>query len=126
VGNRRVALTIRNALAIQRDAQFGMMKKDQVTGFAGLALAYRRANPDKTLADFGTHLMDQLNVQLAANGVPKLPAPNLSSKRSAGGFAASSWTVQFDLRGRVNRNARPVRLVQYRTIGRSHLTSADR
>ena len=97
VGNRRVALTIRSALAIQRDAKFGMMKKDQVTGFAGLALAYWRANPDKTLAEFGTHLMDQLNIQLAANGVPKLPAPNLSSKRGAGGFAASSWTVQFDL-----------------------------
>lgn len=97
VGNRRVAVTIRSALAIQRDAKFGMMKKDQVTGFAGLALAYWRANPDKTLAEFGTHLMDQLNVQLAANGVPKLPAPNLSSLRSAGGFVASSWTVQFDL-----------------------------
>jgi hypothetical protein len=97
VGNRRVALTMRGAPAIQRDAKFGMMKKEQVTAFAGLALKFWRENPDKTLAEFGTHLMEKLNVQLAANGVPKLPAPNLSSHRAAGGFAASSWTVEFDL-----------------------------
>ncbi len=103
VGNRRVALTIRSGLAVQRDAKFGMMKPDQVTGFAGLAVAFWRANPDKTLAEFGTHLMDQLNKQLVANGVPKLPAPNVASLRSAGGFAASSWTVQFDLAGTAAR-----------------------
>jgi hypothetical protein len=85
--------------AIQRDAKFGMMKQDQVSGFAGHALAFWRDNPNKTLEEFGAYLMDQVNVQLVANGVPRLPAPNLSSKRAAGGFVASSWTVEFDLQG---------------------------
>lgn len=100
IGNRRVALTIRSGLAVQRAPKpFGMMEKSQITGFAGLALAYWRANPNATLADLGLHLLDELNKQLAANGVPTLPKPKLDSLRAAGGFAAASWTVQFNLAG---------------------------
>jgi hypothetical protein len=100
IGNRRVALTIRRGLAVQRAPKpFGMMEQTQVSGFAALALAYWRANPEKELADFGLHLLDELNKQLAANGVPTLPKPKLDSLRSAGGFAQKSWTVQFNLAG---------------------------
>ena len=100
VGNRRVALTIRGGLAVQRAPKaFGLMTPSQVGGFAAVALAYWRGNPTTTLGDFGIHLLGELNKQLAANGVPPLPAPKLDSLRSAGGFAASSWTVQFNLAG---------------------------
>ena len=100
IGNRRVALTIRSGLAVQRAPQpFGMLEQTQVSGFAALALAYWRGNPDTTLGDFGIHLLEELNKQLAANGVPTLPKPKLDSLRSAGGFAAASWTVQFNLAG---------------------------
>jgi hypothetical protein len=100
IGNRRVALTIRRGLAVQRAPKpFGMMEQTQVSGFAALALAYWRGNPEKELADFGLHLLDELNKQLAANGVPTLPKPKLDSLRSAGGFAQKSWTVQFNLAG---------------------------
>jgi len=98
IGNRRVALTIRRGLAVQRAPKtFGMMEQTQVSGFAALALAYWRGNPDTTLADFGIHLLEELNKQLAANGVPTLPQPKLDSLRSAGGFVQKSWTVQFNL-----------------------------
>jgi hypothetical protein len=100
IGNRHVALTIRRGLAVQRAPQpFGMREAGQVSGFAAMALAYWRGHPDTTLADFGLHLLDELNQQLAANGVPVLPKPKLDSLRSAGGFAAQSWTVQFNLAG---------------------------
>jgi hypothetical protein len=74
-----------------------MTEQAQVSGFAALALAYWRGNPDTTLADLGIHLLEELNKQLAANGVPTLPRPKLDSLRSAGGFAQKSWTVQFNL-----------------------------
>ena len=100
IGNRRVAQTIRRGLAVQRAPKtFGMMEQTQVSGFAALALAYWRGNPDTTLGDFGIHLLGELNKQLAANGVPTLPKPKLDSLRSAGGFAQKSWTVQFNLAG---------------------------
>jgi hypothetical protein len=98
IGNRRVALTIRRGLAVQRAPKtFGMLEQTQVSGFAALALAYWRGNPDTTLADFGIHLLEELNKQLAANGVPTLPKPKLDVLRSAGGFVQKSWTVQFNL-----------------------------
>jgi hypothetical protein len=100
VGNRRVALTIRSGLAVQRAPQpFGMREQTQVSGFAALALAYWRGNPDTTLGDFAIHLLEELNKQLAANGVPTLPKPKVDSLRSAGGFVQKSWTVQFNLAG---------------------------
>jgi len=100
IGNRRVALTIGRGLAVQRAPKpFGMRESSQVSGFAALAHAYWKGNPEKTLAEFGIHLLDELNKQLAANGVPTLPKPKLDSLRSAGGFVASSWTVQFNLAG---------------------------
>ena len=100
IGNRRVALTVRSGLAVQRAPKpFGMMEQTQVSGFAALALAYWRGNPDKTLADFGLYLLDELNKQLATNGIPTPPKPKLDSLRSAGGFVAASWTVQFNLAG---------------------------
>ena len=59
IGNRRVALTIRSGLAVQRAPQpFGMLEQTQVSGFAALALAYWRGNPDTTLGDFGIHLLE--------------------------------------------------------------------
>jgi hypothetical protein len=96
IGNRRVTLTIRGSLGVQR-APFGLMQKAQVTGFAALALSYWKANPDTTLDVFSLHLLNELNNQLDANGVPKLPTPKLDSLRAAGGFAGASWTIQFDV-----------------------------
>jgi hypothetical protein len=97
IGNQRVAQAIAGPPVVQRQGPFGMQKADQVGGFAGDVDAFARANPTKTLADLCGFMMDKVNARLAVNGVPKLPVPNLNSLRSAGGFAASSWTVQFDV-----------------------------
>ncbi len=81
---------------VQR-AAFGLMKKDEVSGFAGLALDLWRANRDMSLEDFNKRLMDELNSTLAANGVPQLPAPTFgATPHAAGGFAAKTWTIILD------------------------------
>ena len=97
IGNQRVAQVIAGPPVVQRQGPFGMHKADQVGGFAGDVDAFARADPTKTVADLCGFMIDSVNARLAVNGVPKLPVPNLNSLRSAGGFAASSWTVQFDV-----------------------------
>jgi hypothetical protein len=97
LGNQRVVAAIDGPPVVQRQAVFGLQRSDQVGGFAGDVDAFCRANPTRTLADLCAFMIDRLNVQLAANGVPKLPVPKLDALRTAGGFAAASWTVQFDV-----------------------------
>jgi len=80
-----------------RDADFGLRAKAGISGYAGPAADYWRANPGDTLEDFAKHLMSEANKELAANGVPALPTPTFGSRgRIAGGFAQHSWTVQLD------------------------------
>src|SRR5207245_7908575 len=63
-------------VVVQRDAGFGLTKKDEVTGFGGVAVDFWKANKTASLEDFAKHLMDELNTQLAATGVPTLPPPS--------------------------------------------------
>ncbi len=85
-------------IVVARDADFGLRSKAEISGYAGPAADFWRANPNLTLQDFGVHLMDEVNKDLKANGVPLLPAPVFMARgRNAGGFAQSSWTVQLDL-----------------------------
>ena len=84
-------------MVVARDVDFGLRAKAGISGFAGPAADYWRANPGETLEDFAKHLMTEANKELAANGVPVLPAPAFGSRaRNAGGFAQHSWTVQLD------------------------------
>jgi hypothetical protein len=86
------------AAVLQRDVDFGLRKKEEVSGFAVPALEFWRSNKDKTLEEFGLHLMDELNNQLDANGVPRLPPPKFGpTPHAAGGFNAKSWSVVLDL-----------------------------
>ena len=83
---------------VARDADFGLRAKAGISGFAGPAADYWRANPGKTLEEFANHLMTEANNELVANGVPALPAPAFVARaRNAGGFAQHSWTVQLDV-----------------------------
>jgi hypothetical protein len=85
-------------IVVARDADFGLRSKAEISGYAGPAADFWKANPTLTLQDFGLHLVDEVNKELVGNGVPPLPTPNLTaSRRNAGGFAQSSWTVQLDL-----------------------------
>jgi hypothetical protein len=85
-------------VVVARDADFGLRAKAGISGFAGPAADYWRANPGSTLEDFAKHLMTEANKELIANGVPALPAPVfLARGRNAGGFAQHSWTVQLDV-----------------------------
>jgi hypothetical protein len=85
-------------IVVARDADFGLRTKSGISGYAGPAADFWRANPNLTLQDFGLHLISEVNKELTINGVPPLPAPVfLSRGRNAGGFAQSSWTVQLDL-----------------------------
>ena len=87
-------------VVVARDADFGLRAKAGISGYAGPAADYWRANPGDTLEDFAKHLMTEANKELAANGVPALPAPTFGSRgRIAGGFAQHSWTVQLDAAG---------------------------
>lgn len=84
-------------VVVARDADFGLRAKAGISGYAGPAADYWRANPGDTLEDFAKHLMTEANKELATNGVPALPAPTFGSRgRNAGGFAPHSWTVQLD------------------------------
>jgi len=99
-GPRRFPVTPTTVLpvVVARDADFGLRAKSGITGYAGPAADYWRANPDKTLEEFANHLMSEANGELTANGVPALPAPAFVSRaRNAGGFAQHSWTVQLDV-----------------------------
>jgi hypothetical protein len=85
-------------IVVARDADFGLRAKAGISGYAGPAADFWKANPNLTLEDFGVHLIDEANKQLVANGVPPMPAPVFMSRgRNAGGFAQSSWSVQLDL-----------------------------
>jgi len=84
-------------VVVARDADFGLRAKAGISAYAGPAADHWRANPGETLEDFAKHLMNEANKELAANGVPALPAPTFGSRgRNAGGFAQHSWTVQLD------------------------------
>ena len=112
-GNAATAALIRRATAgvpvapatvlpivVARDADFGLRGKSGISGYAGPAADYWRANPGETLEDFAKHLMAEANKELVANGVPALPAPAFVARaRNAGGFAQHSWTVQLDAAG---------------------------
>ena len=92
------APVLQRPILVARDADFGLRASAGISGYAGPAADFWRANPDVTLQDFGLHLMVEANKKLVANGVPALPAPVfLSRGRDAGGFARSSWSVQLDL-----------------------------
>jgi hypothetical protein len=85
-------------IVVARDADFGLRSKPEIAGYAGPAADFWKANPNLTLQDLGVHLIDEVNKELVGNGVPPLPAPAFTaSRRNAGGFAQSSWTVQLDL-----------------------------
>jgi len=85
-------------IVVARDADFGLRSKPEIAGYAGPAADFWKANPTLTLQDLGVHLIDEVNKELVGNGVPPLPAPAFTaSRRNAGGFAQSSWTVQLDL-----------------------------
>jgi hypothetical protein len=92
------APVLNQPIVVSRAADFGLRTRAGISGYAGPAADFWKANPDLTLQDLGVHLMDEVNKQLLANGVPPLPAPVFMSRaRNAGGFAQSSWTVQLDL-----------------------------
>ena len=87
-------------IVVARDADFGLRAKAGISGYAGPAADFWRANPGSTLEEFANHLMTEANKQLVANGVPALPAPAFVARgRNAGGFAQHSWTVQLDAAG---------------------------
>ena len=92
------APVLRQPIVVAREAAFGLRAKAAISGYAGPAADWWRANPTVTLQDFGLHLMVEANKALTANGVPPLPAPVLiSGGRKAGGFARNSWSIQLDL-----------------------------
>jgi len=96
-GGARAAPVRPVGVVVARDADFGLRAKTGISGYAGPAADYWRANPGDTLEAFAKHLMTEANKELAANGVPALPAPTFGSRgRNAGGFAQHSWTVQLD------------------------------
>ena len=85
-------------VVVARDADFGLRAKAGISGYAGPAADFWRANPGSTLEEFANHLMTEANKELVANGVPALPAPAFIARaRNAGGFAQHSWTVQLDV-----------------------------
>ena len=61
-----------------------------------MAVDYWRANPDKTLAELGTHLTDKLNERLDKLGVPRVSVLSFGTvrKNAAGGFGRKGWTLQ--------------------------------
>ncbi len=51
-------------IVVARDADFGLRSKTEISGYAGPAADFWRANPNLTLQDFGVHLMDEVNKDL--------------------------------------------------------------
>jgi hypothetical protein len=84
-------------MVVQRQKAFGLMTTPQSSGFAGMAVEFWKAHKSRTLAEFTAFLLDKIEVQLAANGVPQVETrvgPNV--RKVAGGFRSSSWSIVID------------------------------
>ncbi len=86
-------------IVVARDADFGLRSKAEISGYAGPAADFWKANPTLTLQDFGLHLVDEVNKELvgergstAADPGPSLQAGGTpAGSRRAPGPCNSTW-----------------------------------
>ena len=96
-GNAAVAQLVVAPVVQRQPADFGLAKSGPTTAFATVGLAYWRSNPDKTLLDFGNHLIGKASDALAVERVPAIIKPTFEAKKERGLFTAKGWTINIDL-----------------------------
>jgi len=96
-GNAAVAHLLASPVVQRQAANFGLAKSAPTTAFAGEGLSYWRSNPDKTLLDLGTNMINKANDALAVEHVPAVTKPTFDPRKERGLFTGSAWTINIDL-----------------------------
>jgi len=100
LGNRTaLRLSTAGTAVVQREAAIGLMKKEELSGFASFARDFWTGHKDMPLQEFGLFLMDKLNAQLIENDELPIREPSFgpTGHGAAGGFSHDSWSISLDL-----------------------------
>lgn len=96
VGNQAVMRYLNGQQNVVQRVDTGIARSSSMTGFAGKAATWAKANGTKTLAEFATQLVTYVNIELSKSGVPNVTADLNAAPGTLGEFDFTPWTLQMN------------------------------